>query len=96
LSKNTHESNLLEPYESEFCFFQVRITYEFQTVLVRIHFQDKHNKYNNTTWFDFLLYKNRIVGDDFNNIDTNVTGPILDRLDAFVSDFQLFSLVAFE
>ncbi len=93
LYKNTHATNLLDDYESEFCIFQVRITYEFKTVLVRIYFEDKISK--NTAWFDFLLYKNRIIGDDFNNLDTKVTSPILERLDNFVTDFQLFSLVAF-
>ncbi len=96
LYKNTHEMNLLEDYESEFCSFQVRVVYEFKTVVVRIFFIENNTEYSCKRWCDFLLYKNRIVGDEFNNLDPKVNGPILERLDAFVWDFQLFSLVAFE
>ncbi len=94
LYKNSHELKLLEPYNSEICSFQINIVYEYKTVVVRIYFEDK--KLNVTNWCDFLLYKNRIVGDEFNNIDTQINRPILERLDEIFYDFQLFSLVAFE
>jgi hypothetical protein len=96
LYKNTHETNLLEDYDSDCVSFQVRVIYEFQTIVVRIYFQENNKEYDCKRWCDFLLYKNRIVGDEFNNLDPHVNGAILERLDAFVWDFQLFSLVAFK
>ncbi len=72
----------------------MNIVYEYQTIVIRIYFEDK-KKYGRN-WCDFLFYKNRIVGDEFNDVDPKVNGPILERLDEIICDFQLFSLVAFE
>ena len=95
LYKNTNNLNLLKPYNSEVCSFEVNVIYEFNTIVVRFYYEDKNNKYNKN-WCDYLLYKNRLVGDEFNELDPKVNGAILERVDEFAYDFQLFYLVAFE
>lgn len=81
---------LTADYHSAKCDFHIELYYNHSeyNITIKFHFNDKLNKYKN--YIDFQLYKNRLVGDMFNDLDIYVNDAISTRLDLINMDYMEF------
>jgi hypothetical protein len=82
--------DLLSNYTSKKCNFFVDINYNKheQGIIIKFNFYDKKN--NNKGEIEYYLFKNRLVGDDFNSFDINLDDEISKRIDDIYIDFISF------
>jgi hypothetical protein len=82
--------DLIADYHSDICDFNIEMYYNTSeyTITLKFHYHDKINRYKNS--IDFFLFKNRLVGDDYNDINTYVNNIILTRLDLINMDYMEF------
>ncbi len=83
-------SELLADYNCDKCEFKVEIYYNEQeyNVAVKFSFHDKINKYMEV--IEFYLFKNRMTGDDFNDLNSAVNNIISTRMDDIYIDYTQF------
>ncbi len=58
-------------------------------IILRFYFYNKQNKMKDS--IEYYIFKNRIVGDDFNDLDSNLNYEMTKRLDDINIDFITFS-----
>ena len=81
---------LIKDYHSSTCDFRVELYYNRSeyNITVKFHFHDKINKYKHL--IDFHIYKNRLVGNMFNDLDVHVNDAISTRMDLINIDYMEF------
>jgi hypothetical protein len=81
---------LTSDYYSDKCNFKVDIYYydSEYNIVVRFNFHDKINKYKDM--IEYYLFKNRMVGDDFNDLNREVNNIISTRMDEIYIDYIQF------
>jgi hypothetical protein len=86
-----NKPELTKQHKSKICNFIIDIYYnKIETgLVVRIKFYDKKNKFKDV--IEYYIFKNRLVGDDFTDLDTNVNYEITNRLSEIYIDFITFS-----
>jgi hypothetical protein len=84
---------LTSDYTSDTCDYIVDIYYNEQeyNIAVRFSFHDKINKYKDL--IEYYLFKNRIVGDDYNDLNTTVNNIIATRVDNIYIDYTEFVIL---
>jgi hypothetical protein len=82
---------LTSNHNSDICRYKIDIYYHEpeQNIIVRFCFNDKINKYKDS--IEFYLFKNRMVGDDFNDLNSAVNNLISTRMDEIYIDFIMFT-----
>ena len=81
---------LTNGHDCVMCKFDIEIYYNFSeyNITVKFNFHDKINKYKNS--IEYCLFKNRLVGDDFNDLDFNINNIISSRMDLINIDYMEF------
>ncbi len=81
---------LIDYYDSDICEYKIDMYYHEpeHNIIVRFNFNDKLNKYKDM--IEFYIYKNRMTGDDFNDLNTSVYNLIASRMDEIYIDFITF------
>jgi hypothetical protein len=79
---------LTKNYSSKNCDFNLDFYYSEQAFVIRFNYHDK--KYNKYDMFEYILYKNRTLGDDFNDLNNNLDFEIAQRFDDIHIDFMTF------
>jgi hypothetical protein len=79
---------LCMPHSSKVCDYAIKFSYSDQAVLIKFDYYDKINK--KCSYIEYLMYKNRALGDDFNDTEPNVDFEIVQRFDEIHSDFMTF------
>ena len=82
---------LIAPHTSKSCEFLVNIYYnKIETgLIVRFKFYDKKNNFKDL--IEYYIFKNRLVGDDFTDLDSEVNYEITKRLDDIYIDFITYN-----
>ncbi len=82
--------DLISNYTSNMCDFNIDVYYneEEYGIIIRFNFHDKKNKYKNI--IEYYLFKNRIIGDDYNDLDSELDNEIKKKLDNIYIDFTNF------
>ncbi len=82
--------DLLSNYISKKCNFYIDINYNKheEGIIIKFNFYDKKN--NNKGEIEYYLFKNRLVGADFNNLDTEIDFQISKRIDDIYINFTTF------
>ena len=75
-------------HNSDICNYNVKFKYSEESVLIRFEYYDKKNKRDN--YIELLMYKNRALGDDFNDMEPSVHFEIAKRFDDIYIDFMMF------
>ncbi len=85
-----YHPELLADFKSKKCDYNIEIYYnrEEQGLIIRFHFQDK--RYNNENIIEYYLFKNRLVGDEFNDLDIDVNNELIKRVDDIYINFTTF------
>ena len=83
---------LTDNYDSDICYYKIDIYYNESehNIVVRFSFHDKLNKYKDM--IEFYLFKNRMTGDDFNDLNTSVYNLMASRMDEIYIDYTEFVL----
>ena len=79
---------LYMPNSSDVCNYTIKFSYSNEAVLVTFDYYNKINK--KSSYIDYLMYKNRAIGDDFNDTESNVDFEIVQRFDEIYIDFMTF------
>ena len=81
---------LTTDYTSNICDYEINIYYDKfeKNVAVKFNFHDKINGYKDI--IEYYLFKNRLVGDDYNDLNTAVHNIIASRMDLINIDFMEF------
>jgi len=75
-------------HNSDVCNYNIKFKYSEESVLIRFDYYDKKNKRDN--YIELLMYKNRALGDDFNDMEPSVHFEIAKRFDDIYIDFMMF------
>ncbi len=77
-------------YDCDKCQFIIDIYYNEteHNIVVRFNFHDKINKYKDM--IEYYLFKNRMVGDDFNDLNSSINNIISTRMDKIYIDYTQF------
>jgi hypothetical protein len=81
---------LISDYTSDICDFKIDVYYydlEYN-IVVRFSYHDKINKYKDM--IEYYLFKNRMVGDDYNDLNFEVNNIISTRMDEIYIDYTEF------
>ena len=86
---NNHPE-LITNYNSKKCNFNIVVYYNKseEGIIIKFNFYDKKNKYKGE--IEYYLFKNRLVGDDFNSLDETLDYEISKRVDDIYIDFTTF------
>ena len=79
---------LTKNHSSKKCDFNLDFYYSEKALVIRVNYHNKKN--NKFNMVEYLLYKNRTLGDDFNDLDNNVDFEIAQRFDDIHIDFMTF------
>lgn len=79
---------LFEAFSSSNCDFTIDVSYGENAFIVRFNYYDK--LYSEKDYKEYLLYKNRTIGDDYNDMNNHVNIEISKRLDEINIDFMMF------
>jgi hypothetical protein len=82
--------DLLSNYKSKKHDFNINIYYNKheEGLVIKFNFNDKKN--NHKGEIEYYLFKNRLVGDDFNSLDINLDNEISKRVHEIYIDFITF------
>ena len=75
-------------HNSNICNYTIKFSYSEESVVVRFDYYDKKN--NHSSFIEYLMYKNRTLGDDFNDTEPSVDFEISKRFDEIQIDFMTF------
>jgi hypothetical protein len=84
------KKSLLDDYYSDYCDYDIEIFYDGGGIVLLFNFTD--NIDNKDYKKEFLLYRNRIVGDTYYDIDIKIHDSIITRFDEIVCNFYEFIL----
>jgi hypothetical protein len=76
---------LLKPHNSKICNYSVSLYPAAGGIVVKFDYYYIPNKYSQ--YKEFLLFRNRAVGDDFNDIDIELYDELITRYDMIFCDF---------
>ena len=81
---------LIANYTSKKCDYNIEIYYNKpeEGLVLKFNFYDKRNNYKGE--IEYYLFKNRLVGDDFNSLDNNLDDVIIKRVDEIYINFTNF------
>ena len=81
---------LLSSHESEYIDYNVQFNYHDyeKCLIVKVNFHDKINRSRNS--IEYYIFKNRLVGDDFNDLSSELNEQISKRIDDINIDFITF------
>ena len=79
---------LFKDFSSPNCDFNINVSYGEHAFIVRFNYYDK--LYNQEEHMEYLLYKNRTIGDDYHDMNNHVNIEITKRLDDINIDFMTF------
>ena len=77
--------DLVKPHNSKICNYSVSLYPAAGGIVVKFDYYYKINKY--TQCKEFLLFRNRTVGDDFNDMNIELYDEIITRYDKIFCDF---------
>ena len=86
---NNHPE-LITNYNSKKYNFNIIVYYNKseEGIIIKFNFHDKKNNYKGE--IEYYLFKNRLVGDDFNSLDNDLDYEISKRVDEIYIDFSTF------
>ena len=82
------QPELFKDFSSPNCDFNIDVSYGENAFIVRFNYYDK--LYNQEEHMEYLLYKNRTIGDDYHDMNNHVNIEITKRLDDINIDFMTF------
>jgi hypothetical protein len=85
-----HHPELTSDYTSDICNFKIDIYYNEteKNIAVRFNYHDKINRYKDL--IEYYIFKNRLVVDDYNDINTEVNNIIASRVDLIYINYIEF------
>ncbi len=81
---------LTRTHDSDNCKFRLAFYFEHSYMVIRVMYDNKI--YKDSRYYEYALYRNRIEGNDYNDIDNIISFEISQRIDEIYYDFQLFFL----
>ncbi len=85
-----NKPELTKKHESDNCIFRLSFYFEHSYVVIRVDYKNK--KYKDSQFYEYALYRNRLEGNDFNDLDIDIFFEVAHRIDEIYYDFQLFFL----
>jgi hypothetical protein len=79
---------LMEPLKSDICDFDIKFSFDFESLKVSFSYIDKAD--NSIGLFEFNFYKNRMIGDDYYDMRNLVHEEITSRMTNINIEFYTF------